>query len=94
MALERIKWWRILLAPAALRRRRKQARAAGCSVSLSGTLQKHSDVLQLPGAAIVAQGGEIIWIHRGVHPGDLPSARELLAVIDRTNPVQRRPSAS
>jgi hypothetical protein len=94
MDLERTTWWRILLAPAALRRRRKEASAAGCSVSLSGTLQKHSDVLQLPGAAIIAKGGEIIWIHRGNHPGDLPLARELLDVIERTNPGQRRPSAN
>jgi hypothetical protein len=93
MGLERTTWWRILLAPAALRRRRKQASAAGFSASLSGTLQKHSDVLQLPGAAIMAQGGEIIWTHRGDHPGDLPSAHELLAAIDRTNPGKRRPSA-
>jgi hypothetical protein len=94
MALERTSWWRILLAPAAARRRRKQASVAGCSVSLSGTLQKHSDVLQLPGAALIARGGGIIWLHRGTHPGDLPAAPELLTVVDRYNPDKTRPSAS
>jgi predicted amidohydrolase len=80
------------MAPKALRRRRKEASAAGCSVSLSGTLQKHSDILQLPGAALIARGGEIIWVYRGTHPGDLPPPHELLAVIDRSNPSERRPT--
>ena len=92
MGFERTSWWRILLAPAALRRRRREASAAGCSVSLSGTLQKHSDILQLPGAALIGRGGEIIWVHHGIHPGDLPPARELLAIIDRTISNQAHPS--
>jgi hypothetical protein len=94
MSLERTSWWRILMAPTGLRCRRKEASAAGCSVSLSGTLQKHSDVLQLPGAALIMRGGEIIWIYRGTHPGDLPPAHELLAVVDRSNPDERRPSGN
>jgi len=83
MGLARTSWKNILFASDDLRRRRGEAQAAGCRKSLSGTLQKHSDVLQLPGAALVAKGGKILWLHRGTHPGDLPSADELLRVAEK-----------
>ncbi|HUU13305.1 MAG TPA: hypothetical protein VM182_06300 [Terriglobia bacterium] len=75
-------WKDILFATDDLRRRRQEAKTAGCSVSLIGTFQKHSDVLQLPGAALVARGGKILWLHRGAHTGDLPSVDKLLEVIE------------
>jgi len=38
----------------------------------------HCDIFLLSGAALVAKGGKILWLHRGAHPGDLPSADGLL----------------
>jgi len=84
MGFPRTSWKEILFPTAGLRRRREEAKAAGCSVSLSGTFQKHSDVLQLPGAALIARGGKILWLHRGVHTGDLPSVDKLVEVIENT----------
>ncbi len=81
IGLGRTPWRNILFASEALRRRRAEAKAAGCQNSLRGTFQKHSDVRQLSGAALIAQGGEILWLHRGTHTGDLPSADELLKVV-------------
>lgn len=82
MGFGRTGWKEILFPSDDLRQRRREAKAAGCSVSLRGTFQKHSDVLQLPGAALIARGGKILWLHRGVHTGDLPSVGELLKVVD------------
>ena len=78
MGFERTTWWRIAFPGAEGRRRRAEAKAAGFPISLKGTFQKHSDVLQLPGAAFVAQGGRIVWLHRGKSPADIPSPAELL----------------
>jgi hypothetical protein len=80
MGLERTSWGALLRPSSDLKRRRGEARASGCGVSLSGTFRRHSDVLQLPGAALVARGGEILWLHRGTHPGDLPPIARLLEV--------------
>ena len=82
MRLERTSWRKMIFSSADLRQRRVQARQAGCSNSVSGALQKHSDVLQLPGAALIARGGNILWLHRSAHTGDLPSAEELVQVVD------------
>lgn len=81
MGLRRTRWKEILVPSAELRQRRKEANEAGCGISLSGTLQKHSDVLQLPGAALVGAGGKILWLHRGTHTADLPSADSLLQTV-------------
>jgi len=81
MGLERTNWWRILFPTPEGRRRRAAAKAAGCPISIEGTLQKHSDVLQLPGAALVARGGKILWVHRGSSPSDLPAPAELLSRV-------------
>jgi hypothetical protein len=78
MGLERTTWWKILFPSAEGRKRRAEAKTAGFPISLKGTLQKHSDVLQLPGAALVAHGGRIAWLHRGGSPSDIPSPTELL----------------
>lgn len=80
MGLERTSWGSLLRPSADLRRRRGEAQASGCGVSLRGTFRKHSDILQLPGAALVGRGGEILWLHRGTHPGDLPPLTDLLAI--------------
>jgi hypothetical protein len=86
MGLERTSWWNILFPSAEGKRRRAAAKAAGCSISMEGTFQKHSDVLQLPGAALFAKGGKILWLHRGSSPSDLPSPAALLAEVTRRLP--------
>jgi len=83
MGLERTNWWSILFPTPEGRKRRAAAKAAGFPVSLRGTLQKHSDILQLPGAAFVAQGGRILWLHRGSSPANLPTSAELLEIAQR-----------
>jgi hypothetical protein len=69
-----------------LKRRRAEAKQAGCSNKLEGARQKHSDIFQLSGAALVAAGGTILWLHRGKHTGDLPSADGLLEIVGRFVP--------
>jgi hypothetical protein len=81
MGLERTNWRSILFPSPEGKRRRAAAKAAGCSISLEGAFQKHSDVLQLPGAALVARNGKILWLHRGSSPSDLPAPAELLSRI-------------
>lgn len=88
MGFGRALWKDMIFASPGLRARRKEASAAGCRVSLEGTFRKHTDILQLPGAALVAPGGKILWLHRGTHPGDMPSAAELLKAVDATLPAQ------
>jgi len=83
MGLERTSWWKILLPTASLRRSRASAKSAGCGISLEGAFQKHSDVLQLPGAALVAPDGRIRWLHRGASTEDLPAPAELLSLASR-----------
>jgi len=91
MGLERTDWWSILFPTPEGRRRRTAAKAAGFPISFKGTIQKHSDVLQLPGAALVAQGGRIQWIHRATSPSDLPSPSQLLQTAQQ--PLSPRKSA-
>lgn len=79
MGLERGTWWKILLPTARLRQSRASAKAAGCGISIEGAFQKHSDILQLPGAALVGRDGRILWLHRGTSSEDLPSPAQLLA---------------
>ena len=83
MGLERTDWWSILLPTPEGRRRRAEAKAAGFPISLRGTFQKHSDVLQLPGAALVGQDGRIQWVHRGSSPSDLPLPTQLIDIAQR-----------
>lgn len=81
MGFGHTRWKEILLASRELKERRAQARQLGCGVSLKGTLQKHSDVLQLPGAALVDRGGRILWLNRPQTLAGLPRADELLRVV-------------
>lgn len=87
MGFPNCRWRDIVLPSAELRRRRKEARAAGCHVSVGGSLMKHSDVMQLGGAALIATNGRILWSYRSVHPGDLPSAGELLNIAADPNAI-------
>lgn len=81
MGFGRTSWKEILFASDELKRRRAEASAIGCSVSLKGTLQKHTDVLQLPGAALVDRGGRILWLCRPRTLAGLPRAEELLGIV-------------
>lgn len=71
-----------------LKRRRAEAKRAGCSNKLEGARQKHSDIFQLSGAALVAAGGTILWLHRSKHTGDLPSADGLLEIVGKFVPAR------
>lgn len=86
MEFGKTSWKEMIFASDDLRRRRQDAKKAGVGVSLKGTFQKHSDVHQLPGAAFVAAGGRILWLHRGTHTGDLPPADALLKIVERHAP--------
>ena len=76
----------LLFATPDLKRRRAEAKAAGCSNKLEGARQKHSDIFQLPGAALVAPGGVVLWLHRGKHTGDLPLPAELMGIVEKYVP--------
>lgn len=69
-----------------LKRRRAEAKQAGCSNKLEGARQKHSDIFQLSGAALVAEGGTILWLHRSKHTGDVPLPDELLEIVRKFVP--------
>ena len=86
LGLGRASWREILFASEDLKRRRAEAKQAGCSNNLEGAHQKHSDILQLSGAALMAPGGTILWLHRSRHTGDLPSADELLEIVAKFVP--------
>lgn len=80
MGFGRASWRELVFAPAEVRRRWVEARRAGGRVHWSAAFRPESDWLQLPGAALVARGGEILWLHRGADFADLPPARQLLAI--------------
>ncbi len=82
--LDRASWGSLLFPSPELKQRRKENRAAGFAVSIKNSLKSHCDILLLPGAAIVAQGGEILWLHRGKNPGDLPAAEILVGQAKKT----------
>jgi hypothetical protein len=76
--LERTSWGALLFPSPELKKRRKENRAAGFAVSVKGTLKNHCDILLLPGAALVARNGKILWLHRGKDPADLPAAEVMV----------------
>ncbi|MGH9532351.1 MAG: AhpC/TSA family protein [Terriglobales bacterium] len=87
MGFPRTTWGKLLFASPELKQRRRESGEAGCSNNLTGALQEHSDVFQLPGAALIARGGSILWLHRGQHPGDVPLADGLLEVVQQKLPA-------
>ena len=64
-----------------LSRRRRENKAAGFRQNWGAT--KLRNAAQLPGAAVIDAGGTIRWLHRGTHPGDLPSMIQMLAEARR-----------
>jgi len=81
IGLDRAKWKELLFPSDELRQRRKENRDAGFSISITRSLKATCDILLLPGAAIVARGGKILWLHRGANPADLPLANDLLEKV-------------
>jgi hypothetical protein len=77
--LGRTSMWK-LLTSLEFHKRRAQAARNGFSQDWRRTFSKHSDTLLLPGGALVARGGRVLWLYRGEHAGDLPPADSLLAV--------------
>ena len=65
-----------LFTDGALRKRRKENRGAGFRQNWRATRMENA--AQLPGAAFFDRDGHIRWLHRGVHPGDIPPMREML----------------
>lgn len=59
----------------ALKVRRKENAAAGFRQNWRAT--RLENAAQLPGAAVIDRDGNIRWLHRGTHPGDLPAIREM-----------------
>jgi len=59
-----------------------QALQEGHSVSLRGSLMRHSDWFQLPGLAIVDRAGILRYLHRSRHADDLPELASVLSVLD------------
>ena len=89
MGLRRMSFWR-LFTSLDLHRRRSQASAQGFKQSWRRSFAKESDTMLLPGAALVARGGRVLWLYRGEHAGDLPAADNLLAVASEfATPVRR-----
>lgn len=85
MGFERTNLLKILLPSKALRSRRSEATAQGCSMNKAGMASPSSDILQLPGAALVDAAGRLLWVHRGRHTGDLDLSPE--AVLRAVNQV-------
>ncbi len=79
LGLARMSPWK-LLTSAELWRRRAQARSGGFRQDWKRTFRRESDGLRLPGAALIARGGRILWLYRGDHLADLPSAEALVAI--------------
>ena len=83
LGLDRTTLGAMVFASDELKARRKENRAAGFSVSIKKSFMPHCNIFLLPGGALVARGGKILWLHRGAHPGDLPQADELLDRVRR-----------
>ena len=60
----------------ALTARRAENEAAGFVQDWDETKIEYA--VQNPGAAVIDENGEIKWIYRGAHPGDLPPLSSIL----------------
>jgi hypothetical protein len=59
-----------------LLKRRSEVKSSGFTTN--GVATRFQDSAQLSGAALVDEAGTIRWLHRGIHPGDLPPMSEML----------------
>ena len=74
---------RAILTSKELWSRRREAVQAGFVQDWRRTFARESAGLLLPGAALIARGGEILWLHRGKHTGDLPTVEEMAQRVER-----------
>lgn len=76
-------WFQILFPSKALKERRKEANAMGCSINVKRAKLDHSDPLQLSGMALVGADMRVKWSYESKHTGDLDLsdtlARKLIA---------------
>jgi hypothetical protein len=81
--LDRTTWMALLRPSKELMSRRKETQAAGFQISVKRSMKGTCDILLLPGAALVARGGKILWVHRGANPADMPNADVLLQTAQK-----------
>jgi hypothetical protein len=79
--LHRDGWWNVTGKP--FLEDPKLAFARIRNASLTGSLMKHSDPLQLGGVAIVDREGVVCYLHRSCKTDDLPPTSDILAALDR-----------
>jgi hypothetical protein len=87
IGLERTSLLKIFCPDRELKARRAEVSAMGCAVDRKGTTSRSSDVLQLPGLALIDADRKILWLHRGKSTGDLDLSETL---ADRVAPLARR----
>ncbi|HUI10852.1 MAG TPA: AhpC/TSA family protein [Bacteroidota bacterium] len=78
IGLERTSLLKIFFPVDALKKRRAEATSRGCAMDSRGTAARSSDILQLPGFALLDREGKILLIHRGKHTGDLDLSEGLV----------------
>jgi hypothetical protein len=60
-----------------------QAVRKGFKIGIRDSLRRHSDWFQLPGVAIVDRAGQLRYLYRSRHAGDLPPIDAVFAALDR-----------
>jgi len=78
IGLERTSLLKILFPVDALKKRRVEATSRGCAMDNKGTALGSSDILQLPGYALLDPDRKILLVHRGKHTGDLDLSEALV----------------
>lgn len=80
LGLARGSWWSVVLR--ALVTRPVDTLRQIAKADLAASRLEASDVLQLSGVAIVAQGGELRFLHVAESPEDIPANREIFRALD------------
>lgn len=73
--------WGVIFAPFLADPMLSFRRLRGADLKASATAE--TDVLQLPGVAVVDRGGRILFLHRSERTDDLPPVDEILQVLGR-----------
>jgi peroxiredoxin len=81
--LDRTTWMSLVRPSEELMRRRKETQAAGFEINVKKSFKSTCDILLLPGAALVARGGTILWTHRGKNPADMPNGDALIEAVKK-----------
>jgi hypothetical protein len=77
IGLERTSFLKIFFPNRELKDRRAEVSTLGCSMDRKGTTSRSSDVLQLPGLALIDADKKILWVHKAKHTGDLDLSETL-----------------